>query len=382
MPSLPTPGGDAGTWGTELNEFLQVAHGSTGLLDVGSNAVGALTVNDTGTIIGQATWDAAQVRTAKDLSVAGTGVAASANEAVATIQTLVPATSSGASYEKMGLFVRARTADPSTATLRDLVGIDCRGEIASSNATGRAWAFYAEAEINSGGTGDGLLYAGEFQTDNNGTDQASTGTTTSKYGLHVVATGTQPSTAALFLNASASGLWHKGLIASPTSMGVGASDTFLELVGKFSVNSQTGKTLVGSTSVQIAASKLEVLATAGTSTGTVNIYGVNATDNFTVRVGNAAGSVDWFAAGGAGAYLTGTASGDTGMRVLVSGKAFHLGGNAAKVVSVGYADTLGFFAATPVAKPTVSGSRAGNAALADLLTELATLGLITDSSSA
>jgi len=42
---------------------------------------------------------------------------------------------------------------------------------------------------------------------------------------------------------------------------------------------------------------------------------------------------------------------------------------------------LGFFAATPVAKPTVTGSRGGNAALASLLTKLADLGLITDSTS-
>lgn len=40
---------------------------------------------------------------------------------------------------------------------------------------------------------------------------------------------------------------------------------------------------------------------------------------------------------------------------------------------------IGFFAAAPVAKPTVSGSRGGNAALASLLTSLASLGLITDS---
>lgn len=43
---------------------------------------------------------------------------------------------------------------------------------------------------------------------------------------------------------------------------------------------------------------------------------------------------------------------------------------------------IGFFAATPVVKPTVTGSRGGNAALADLLTDLAGLGLITDSSTA
>lgn len=41
--------------------------------------------------------------------------------------------------------------------------------------------------------------------------------------------------------------------------------------------------------------------------------------------------------------------------------------------------TVGFFTATPITKPDVSGSKAGNAALADLCTELANLGLITDS---
>ena len=40
---------------------------------------------------------------------------------------------------------------------------------------------------------------------------------------------------------------------------------------------------------------------------------------------------------------------------------------------------LGFFGTAPVAQPTVTGSRGGNAALADLLTDLAGLGLIIDS---
>jgi hypothetical protein len=43
---------------------------------------------------------------------------------------------------------------------------------------------------------------------------------------------------------------------------------------------------------------------------------------------------------------------------------------------------LGFFTQPPVARPTVSGSRGGNAALADLCSELANLGLIIDSTSA
>ncbi|MEU8723510.1 hypothetical protein [Streptomyces antimycoticus] len=44
--------------------------------------------------------------------------------------------------------------------------------------------------------------------------------------------------------------------------------------------------------------------------------------------------------------------------------------------------TLGFYGATAASKPTVTGSRGGNAALASLLTALATLGLVTDSTTA
>ena len=46
------------------------------------------------------------------------------------------------------------------------------------------------------------------------------------------------------------------------------------------------------------------------------------------------------------------------------------------------AGNVGFYGTSPQAKPTVTGSRGGNAALASLLTALATLGLITDSTSA
>jgi hypothetical protein len=41
---------------------------------------------------------------------------------------------------------------------------------------------------------------------------------------------------------------------------------------------------------------------------------------------------------------------------------------------------LGFFNTAPVAKPTVTGAKGGNAALASLLTQLASMGLLTDSS--
>ncbi len=54
---------------------------------------------------------------------------------------------------------------------------------------------------------------------------------------------------------------------------------------------------------------------------------------------------------------------------------------ALRIEASGTAAMIGFLGAAAVARPTVTGSRGGNAALASLLTQLATLGLITDSSS-
>lgn len=59
--------------------------------------------------------------------------------------------------------------------------------------------------------------------------------------------------------------------------------------------------------------------------------------------------------------------------------------DGARGISIGMSagsDKLGFLGAAPITKPSVTGSRAGNAALASLLTKLATLGLITDGTSA
>ena len=60
-----------------------------------------------------------------------------------------------------------------------------------------------------------------------------------------------------------------------------------------------------------------------------------------------------------------------------SGEVFvNVGGTKALRVSGG---ALGFFNTSPVAKPTITGSKGGNVALGNLLTNLAGLGLITDS---
>lgn len=59
----------------------------------------------------------------------------------------------------------------------------------------------------------------------------------------------------------------------------------------------------------------------------------------------------------------------------------QIGGSATTFLTFRDA-AMGFFGSTGTSKPTVTGSRGGNAALASLLTALASLGLITDSSTA
>ena len=88
------------------------------------------------------------------------------------------------------------------------------------------------------------------------------------------------------------------------------------------------------------------------------------------------GQVKWTAdtnAGG-GTIDTGLARDSAGVLKTTNGSS---GNGALKVTG-----NVGFYNASPAAKPTVTGSRGGNAALASLLTALAGLGLLTDSTTA
>jgi hypothetical protein len=57
-------------------------------------------------------------------------------------------------------------------------------------------------------------------------------------------------------------------------------------------------------------------------------------------------------------------------------------GSGNRILRLGQGQTLGFYGASPAAKPAVTGSRGGNAALESLLIVLAQLGLITDNTTA
>jgi hypothetical protein len=68
-----------------------------------------------------------------------------------------------------------------------------------------------------------------------------------------------------------------------------------------------------------------------------------------------------------------------------AGVTFGIGSTKAVSITSGgteFFGNVGFNSTAPISKPTVSGSRGGNAALASLLTALANYGLITDSTTA
>jgi hypothetical protein len=67
--------------------------------------------------------------------------------------------------------------------------------------------------------------------------------------------------------------------------------------------------------------------------------------------------------------------------LIFDGRNIDIGtGTGTKIGGIG--SVMAFYGNTPIARPTVTGSRGGNAALASLLTQLAALGLVTDSTTA
>lgn len=124
---------------------------------------------------------------------------------------------------------------------------------------------------------------------------------------------------------------------------------------------------------------------AGSTAGDISLYrfssnvlqcdkGLQATNNVAARSASGQGAVTIgnVGAGSTAGILFGT---DTNLYrsaadTLKTDDALCIGGN------------VGFYGTTPAAKPTVTGARDGNAALASLLTALANVGLLTDSSTA
>lgn len=118
-----------------------------------------------------------------------------------------------------------------------------------------------------------------------------------------------------------------------------------------------------------------------TAANTVSIFFSGSTANLSaIQLGRAAAESQVVVANAANLVFTGVAAGDTVIQ-QVAGK-LHIGvASGAAEIRVGDSQ-LGFYGTAPVAKPTVTGAKGSNAALASLLTALASMGLLTDSSTA
>lgn len=144
-----------------------------------------------------------------------------------------------------------------------------------------------------------------------------------------------------------------------------------------------------------AASSAFNVASTNTAHSAVGISGVE-TGKGTLKIthtgtgtdGNAAGlSLDIAGTGTAaqGIFLTGVTTGDLIRLVNNAATRFSVAADGDTLIGgdINHDGTaIGFYGTAPIAKPTASGSRGGNAALASLLTALANLGLITNSTTA
>jgi hypothetical protein len=156
-------------------------------------------------------WNPAMLRIGRTINLRGGSEIGSANEFGVVIHMVSDPTSSPASYEKDGLFVRVSQADRSSGAsiTRDGVAIHGAGEIAGTNTLGRTWGADFTATTNEGG--DGLATATELDIINNSTAQPLIDTTTSKYALTIVPMGTQPSTAGIWYATTGPG-FYRGII--------------------------------------------------------------------------------------------------------------------------------------------------------------------------
>lgn len=101
-----------------------------------------------------------------------------------------------------------------------------------------------------------------------------------------------------------------------------------------------------------------------------------------MQIGRTTGELQLVIAAATNQFTTGTAAGDGVIKHLTAGAQLWIGvGTDAQEIRIQDAK-LGFFNTAPVARPTVTGSRGGNAAMASTLTALASLGLLIDNSTA
>lgn len=130
----------------------------------------------------------------------------------------------------------------------------------------------------------------------------------------------------------------------------------------------TGPVVIGGTAVQNPNAFFEIQTPSGAALDPAVVIGrTDTTQKIGFYLRNSSGSYNWGVCGGAGDFFAGTAAGDAVLVVRTGTKSYHIGGGT-KVVTVTNANTLGFFATTPVAKQSGVGTATGYAAGATVAT--------------
>jgi hypothetical protein len=283
-------------------------------------------------------------------SDAGSVTGGSANQHGVVSGVYVPSTSSAASYEKTAGYFRMSSADPSAGAVhRDAVAIQGTVDILSTNTDGRAWAVHGYASISAGG--DGQLIAAEFESYNNGTAGGTPGTAKQKYGVHIVAQGTQDSTAGIYINGN-SIKWKHGIWCAGSTV---LSTNYITLSGGMCVD-KDGRISAGKDTAD-AASETKILAYASSGNAAVKVEAGNTAEAF-VKLTHT-GTRNWFVGHETtgGTFAIGTGTSLTNSRILSADGNLNIGlmtnaptyGSGQKVVFISNAT------AVPSSNPTGGG---------------------------
>lgn len=209
--------------------------------------------------------------------------------------------------------------------------------------------------------------------------------------VHMHGVGLKRSAVGLFISNGGIGV-HTGIAAMEKAL---ISSAFLRddseapwsfLIGgkhaesALAIKAGAGALVIGAEKPTSAATFLEVNAGAETKDPAV-VFKVTSGSIRSMVAQGPVGQLGAFASAGGNAFVLGTASGDSGLS-YAPGKTFHIGANGKTSMFRLTEAGVGFFGTAPIAKPEVTGSRGGNAALGSALEKFAALGLITNATTA
>jgi hypothetical protein len=279
------------------------------------------------------------------------------------------ASTSGTTSPAMTLQAGAPTATQSGGALT----------VKAANATGSAktgGALFLRAGTSSLGPGGGTqIYAGDGTVGGALSINTGYGSTGSSGALNI-STGGGPTIGALNISGGQnSGIGAGGSLVfrggATLASGAGGPLTF---AGGDSQSGNGGTlTFVGGNSTVYGANPASITLAGALPTGAgsdINIQAGDAGLGSNANPGNitfTTGLIDGFGGSTSGGYFAVINQNNPSYPLKIA------------VDASGLVDQIGFFGVTPISKPTVTGSRATGAALQNLLTKLAALGLITDS---